>query len=188
MASPPAMPRPIARPARGPSVSVRRMQSMPMGPTGAATARPTPADVRKSDVLNIFAPVWFFLSATLGGVWTLRWHLRFAFCFALASAMRYLASRVAPVRGGTYFSLPPQRKVGKRKRFTPPALDVCPRAPNVPTLHTITHFFTFVANALSVRLTRFIYPRHSTRRQTVHRRPGGKLCVGFRAKIGRAHV
>jgi hypothetical protein len=23
---------------------------------------------------------------------------------------------VAPVRGGTYFSLPPQRKVGKRKR------------------------------------------------------------------------
>ncbi|WP_148654448.1 hypothetical protein [Paraburkholderia caribensis] len=28
--------------------------------------------------------------------------------FSLASAMRYLASRVAPVRGGTYFSLPPQ--------------------------------------------------------------------------------
>jgi len=25
------------------------------------------------------------------------------------------------VRGGTYFSLPPQRKVGKRKRLTPPA-------------------------------------------------------------------
>ncbi|MCO4880696.1 hypothetical protein, partial [Paraburkholderia caribensis] len=25
--------------------------------------------------------------------------------FSLASAMRYLASRVAPVRGGTYFSL-----------------------------------------------------------------------------------
>src|SRR5690349_5320251 len=55
---------------------------------------------------------------------------------ALASAMRYLASRVAPVRGGTYFSLPPQRKVGKRKRLTPPILDVCPRAPNVPALHT----------------------------------------------------
>ena len=31
------------------------------------------------------------------------------------------ASSVAPVRGGTYFSLPPQRKVGKRKRLTPPA-------------------------------------------------------------------
>jgi hypothetical protein len=42
--------------------------------------------------------------------------------FARASAMRYLASCVAPVRGGTYFSLPPQRKVGKRKRLTPPAL------------------------------------------------------------------
>ncbi|WP_343658017.1 hypothetical protein, partial [Paraburkholderia caribensis] len=47
-----------------------------------------------------------------------------AICFflSLASALRYLASGVAPVRGGTYFSLPPQRKVGKRKRLTPPAL------------------------------------------------------------------
>ncbi|CAG9263866.1 exported hypothetical protein [Paraburkholderia caribensis] len=32
------------------------------------------------------------------------------------------ASGVAPVRGGTYFSLPPQGKVGKRKRLTPPIL------------------------------------------------------------------
>ncbi|SDJ33459.1 hypothetical protein SAMN04487926_14345 [Paraburkholderia steynii] len=49
-----------------------------------------------------------------------RWVVRFGlFVFALASAMRYLASSVAPVRGGTYFSLPPQRKVGKRKRLTP---------------------------------------------------------------------
>ncbi|CAG9194564.1 hypothetical protein BCAR13_110181 [Paraburkholderia caribensis] len=32
--------------------------------------------------------------------------------FSLASALRYLTSGVAPVRGGTYFSLPPQRKVG----------------------------------------------------------------------------
>jgi hypothetical protein len=39
--------------------------------------------------------------------------------FALASALCLRASRVAPVRGGTYFSLPPQRKVGKRKRLTP---------------------------------------------------------------------
>jgi len=35
----------------------------------------------------------------------LRWHPRF----------RIGASCVAPVRGGTYFSLPRQRKVGKRK-------------------------------------------------------------------------
>ena len=41
--------------------------------------------------------------------------------FALASALCLRASSVAPVRGGTYFSLPPQRKVGKRKRLTPPA-------------------------------------------------------------------
>jgi hypothetical protein len=39
----------------------------------------------------------------------------FAFCFLLASAISYRASCVAPVRGGTYFSLPRQRKVGKRK-------------------------------------------------------------------------
>jgi hypothetical protein len=41
---------------------------------------------------------------------------------SLASALCLRASRVAPVRGGTYFSLPPQRKVGKRKRLTPPVL------------------------------------------------------------------
>jgi hypothetical protein len=45
-----------------------------------------------------------------------------ALAFALASASCYLASCVAPVRGGTYFSLPPQRKVGKRKRLTPSVL------------------------------------------------------------------
>src|SRR5690349_10388940 len=94
--------------------------------------------------------------------------------------MRYLASSVAPVRGATYFSLPPQRKVGKRKRLTPPVLDLCPRAPNVPTLHTATHRLACVANAPSVRLTRFTRPRHSTSCQTVRRRPGGKLCVGPR--------
>jgi hypothetical protein len=60
----------------------------------------------------------------------LRWHLRFVvptlafgvLAFARASAFCLRASRVAPVRGGTYFSLPPQRKVGKRKRLTPPVL------------------------------------------------------------------
>uniref|UniRef100_UPI00296B513F hypothetical protein n=1 Tax=Paraburkholderia terrae TaxID=311230 RepID=UPI00296B513F len=61
---------------------------------------------------------FFWLSATWGGLLVLLRHPRFA--YALASAIRYLASSVAPVRGGTYFSLPPQRKVGKRKRLTPP--------------------------------------------------------------------
>jgi hypothetical protein len=60
----------------------------------------------------------------------LHWHPRIAFVLqaspfgmfavALASALCLRASCVAPVRGGTYFSLPPQRKVGKRKRLTPP--------------------------------------------------------------------
>ncbi len=39
----------------------------------------------------------------------------------------------------------------------------------------------FVANALNERLTRFTHLRFSMPCQTVHRRPGGKLCVGFRA-------
>ncbi|MCO4883346.1 hypothetical protein, partial [Paraburkholderia caribensis] len=67
--------------------------------------------------------VWFFWFFW-GGRWRPRYVCAFVLRavvfgvlgFALASALRYLASRVAPVRGGTYFSLPPQRKVGKRKR------------------------------------------------------------------------
>src|SRR6201996_3499469 len=37
-----------------------------------------------------------------------------------ASAFCFRSICVAPVRGGTYFSLQPQRKVGKRKRLQPP--------------------------------------------------------------------
>jgi hypothetical protein len=56
------------------------------------------------------------------------WFLVFGFWFlvfglrpvSLASALCIWSASVAPVRGGTYFSLPPQRKVGKRKRLTPP--------------------------------------------------------------------
>src|SRR5580765_2634028 len=36
----------------------------------------------------------------------------------------------------------------------------------------------FVANALAVRLTRFMRPRRHMPRQIIHCRPGGKLCVG----------
>jgi len=72
------------------------------------------------------------------------------------------------VRGGTYFSLPPQRKVGKRKRLTPPALDLCPRAPNVPTLHTPVLWLLPVANASYQRLTRFNYPYPGQRQRRVY--------------------
>ncbi|MGT2471098.1 hypothetical protein [Paraburkholderia terrae] len=73
---------------------------------------------------GVMAPaVWFFMPSR-GGVllralfglfgfalafagWCLL-RTRFGcFAFALASAICYLASSVAPVRGGTYFSLPP---------------------------------------------------------------------------------
>src|SRR6266702_2679582 len=78
----------------------------------------------------------------------LRWHPRCDVC----------CSSVAPVRGGTYFSLPPQRKVGKRKRLTPPGPCSYPRALNVPTLHTAVPWLVLVANASNERLTRFEYP------------------------------
>src|SRR5690349_18062920 len=88
-------------------------------------------------------------------------------CVVMASAICFRASRVAPVRGGTYFSLPPQRKVGKRKRLTPPILDVFPRAPNVPTLHTPVPRLILVANASNRCLTRFKYPYMSRRQRMV---------------------
>src|SRR6476661_8496963 len=79
--------------------------------------------LRASSVAPVRVFVWRLRGASVAVVCLpLRWHPRYGVC----------RSSVAPVRGGTYFSLPPQRKVGKRKRLTPPALDVCPRAPNVP--------------------------------------------------------
>src|ERR1700750_1671341 len=47
--------------------------------------------------------------------------LSWVLLLSLASAWCYWFASVTPVRGGTYFSLPPQRKVGKRKGLTPPA-------------------------------------------------------------------
>ncbi|MFP3559216.1 hypothetical protein SB861_52585, partial [Paraburkholderia sp. SIMBA_049] len=65
---------------------------------------------------------WFFCLRRWVVFLPLRWRPGFAFCmlavpvgvsaFARASAYCLRASCVAPVRGGTYFSLPPQRKVG----------------------------------------------------------------------------
>src|ERR1700760_3741434 len=49
-----------------------------------------------------------------------RWHPRFGVS----------TSRVAPVRGSTYFSLPRQRKVGKRKPLNTASTCSCLRAPN----------------------------------------------------------
>ncbi|MEM5435695.1 hypothetical protein [Paraburkholderia diazotrophica] len=106
-----------------------------------------------------------------------------AFCFALIAGIRdsvcvcdgflfwflWLAAGirnaptgagVAPVRGGTYFSLQRQRKVGKRKPLTPLMLDDYPRALNVPVFHVAALPLMFVANALAKRLTRFTHPWH----------------------------
>ena len=102
--------------------------------------------------------------------WTLS--LASAFCFRFAS--------VAPVRGGTYFSLPRQRKVGKRKPLTPPVLVLACGPPTVLTLHAATRSFARVASVLTARITHFKLPRHGPRYQEAHGRPGGKLCVGRR--------
>jgi hypothetical protein len=47
------------------------------------------------------------------------WFFVVGFAFSLASAISRWRAGVAPVRGGTYFSLQRQRKVGKRKPLTP---------------------------------------------------------------------
>jgi hypothetical protein len=73
----------------------------------------------------------------------------------LASAFSYRFASVAPVRGGTYFSLPPQRKVGKRKRAHTASACSYPRALHVPVSRAATFWFFFVASALNERLTRF---------------------------------
>jgi hypothetical protein len=53
--------------------------------------------------------------------------VRLCACGVGLSLISWWSISVAPVRGSTYFSLPPQRKVGKRKRLEPPAKRV-PRA------------------------------------------------------------
>src|SRR5690349_18478314 len=47
-------------------------------------------------------------------------------------------------------------------------------------LQTATFQSAFVANVLSVRLTHFTHPHHSTPCQIVRSRPGGKRCAGCR--------
>ncbi|SIT49963.1 hypothetical protein BN2476_740007 [Paraburkholderia piptadeniae] len=98
------------------------------------------------------------------------------FAFALASAYAPRGAGVAPVRGGTYSSLPRQRRVGRRKPLTPPVLDVYPRALNFPTLHTAAYSPMCVANALLKRLTCLIPLRRGQRHQ-ISPRPFAANCV-----------
>ncbi|SIT35664.1 membrane hypothetical protein [Paraburkholderia piptadeniae] len=102
------------------------------------------------------------------------------FAFALASAYAPRGAGVAPVRGGTYFSLQRQRRVSKRKPLTPPMLDRYPRALNVPILHTAAGCLMFVAIVLAKSLTLFM--RLVAARDDEDPAPlCGKLCVGIRA-------
>ncbi|CAE6748449.1 hypothetical protein R70006_02924 [Paraburkholderia domus] len=53
--------------------------------------------------------------------------VRLCFCGVGLSLFCWWSISVAPVRGGTYFSLLLQREVGKRKQLTPPILKRVPR-------------------------------------------------------------
>ncbi len=135
--------------------------------------------------------VGFFSRASAGCFF--RWHPRGGFAgrisfagirdapsrggsFSRASAMRLRGAGVAPVRGGTYFSLQRQRKVGKRKPLTPPAFDTYPRAPNVPTLHAAAPPQVSCQCAYQ-RLTRFTHP--------YSRRPRHTVWAALRQTLGR---
>ena len=75
---------------------------------------------------------------------------------------------VAPVRGGTYFSLPPQRKVGKRKRANTANTSPCLRALNGS--HT-SHGVVLVrarCQRSTARITRFMHPRRHRHDQVKH--------------------
>jgi hypothetical protein len=96
-----------------------------------------------------------FCLATLGGLLVL----------ALASAICLRASCVAPVRGGTYFSLPRQRKVGKRKPLNTASSSLYPRAPNGPILVAVSPFSMPAANASNSLITGFTLPRRRVRDQ-----------------------
>jgi hypothetical protein len=65
-----------------------------------------------------FLVFWFFSDAArrVIRVAFLHFQARFLGLIVGLSLFSYWSICTAPVRGGTYFSLPPQRKVSKRKR------------------------------------------------------------------------
>ncbi|MPW21681.1 hypothetical protein GCT13_33625 [Paraburkholderia sp. CNPSo 3157] len=91
-----------------------------------------------------------------------RWHprLRGYFRVPLASAMR-LAARALPLCGAALTFFAAAKKVSKESGFTPPILDLYPRALNVPMLRAAVCWLMFVANILAKRLTRFMHARYS---------------------------
>nr|WKF55977.1 hypothetical protein HUO10_000421 [Paraburkholderia busanensis] len=75
--------------------------------------------------------------------------------FSLVFLAGFWSIRVAPVRGSTYFSLPPQRKVGKRKRLTPL---IFKRLPHI-TPRRGSSGIRVLAHSTTVTQPSFIHPR-----------------------------
>ena len=84
------------------------------------------------------------------------------------------------MRGGTYFSLPPQRKVGKRKRLTPPAHVLIHGPPTSPHF-TRQHFCSRGLPTLSPYASPASRSRVATRVTKFPTFYSGKRCVGHRA-------
>ena len=102
--------------------------------------------------------------------------LTFLLFAALASALCFWFARVAPVRGGTYFLC--RRKESKqRKRAHTASTCSYPRAPNVPTLHSATFCYRFVANASATASPASI-ALSTARASACHVPICGKRCVG----------
>ncbi|SEJ08357.1 hypothetical protein SAMN05192539_1006213 [Paraburkholderia diazotrophica] len=81
------------------------------------------------------------------------------FCPLRASAMR-LAAQALPLCGAALTFFAAAKKVSKESGLTPPMLDDYPRALNVPVFLAAVCSLMFVANALPVRLTRFMHVLH----------------------------
>jgi hypothetical protein len=96
----------------------------------------------------------------------LRWHPRWVsgLFAALASALCLRFASVAPMRGGTYFLCRRKESKQRKRAHTASPCDY-PRAPSVPTLHTVTRYLAFVANASDGCVTLFKHPYNNRPRR-----------------------
>jgi len=114
------------------------------------------------------------------------WCSRFA--FALASAYICAGIRVLlacftrrPCAGRHLLFFAAAKKSRQKKAAHTANPRYCLRAPTGSYTSHGNHVIHARCQRSNVRLTRFVLPRFGMPRQTVHRRPGGKLCVGPRA-------
>ena len=99
-----------------------------------------------------------------------------------ASALRLRGAGFAPVRGGSHF-LCRRKESNQRKRAHTASACYYPRALNVPVTRAATCQSMSVANALTMRLTRFMHQRHGPRHR-ISRAPLRQTYAGVRTAHG----